>query len=239
MKKSIGIIAVIYMVCTQAMEQMHSNTWSIIVDKTTINLNKGNVVDFYIDTKKNVDFIVADTYARPRKNDPHGFLRNSFVQKNKHKIVEIGMSQVGISSDFNVFYERYNPEYKIYQKKILSFEKNSCCYHSVDEVIEEALKDLRLCYKKALTNIGKLTKSIALPTLSIGSYKSCFQNNHDLEDKAALCILTIILGFIKDNLGLFDYVELFVEEDFDFNLYKELLSTFKIAPKTKTVYWEK
>ncbi|HEX4068566.1 MAG TPA: hypothetical protein VHX42_00555 [Candidatus Babeliales bacterium] len=240
MKKNIAMLIVIFTACMQAMENVDSNFWSITVEKTKIILNKGNIVDFYIDGTHKIDFIVVDRYAT-RKNDPCGLRQNYLLHKNKDKILEISMSQIGISPHLEVFYERYNP-YKLYR---VTLTTDGCpIVSSTSEVVIEALKDLDLCYNKAFSQAielkkEKLIKSIALPVLSIGSYASQFKNSCDLEYTATKHIAKITLEFIKNNPDIYDCIELFVEEDFEFNWYKDLLKTFKINPKIKNIYWGK
>jgi|SRR5579862_1560340 hypothetical protein len=160
------------------------------------------------------------------------------LQNNKNNMLKIGVPKVRINNFFDVSYERSKPKFERYQATILS----QCCYYtdSVNEVIGEALKDLRLCYEESLTKaVQEKKKSVVLSALNIGSYKSHFKNNNDLENKAAQCTISTIIEFIRDNPELLDDINVFVEEDCECNLYQTLLTTFKIAPRTKNIYWEK
>jgi len=233
MKKKMMMLMVVSVGCIQAMENVDSNAWSITVGTTKINLNKGNVLD----TKNKVDCIVMDKYSKPKMDDHNQVARGQFLLNNKHNILEVSVPHISISLYGDVFYERYKPKYELYNAKIWSSYRN--------QVVVEALRDLELCYMEAFKTAQekkeKLAKSIALQTPSIGSYTShrdC-KNNRDLENKAAMCIITHILWFIDKNHEVYNCVELFVEEDFEFGLYKELLTTFKIDPRFKLSYWEK
>jgi E3 ubiquitin-protein ligase DOA10 len=151
---------------------------------------------------------------------------------------EMSGPKIQINEFFHVSYERPKPNFKRYQATILS----DCCYHleAVNVVVGEALKDLKLCYEEVFTKaVQEKKKYIALPILSIGSYKTQFTNNRDLEDKAAQCTIQTVLTFLRDNFESFDCIELCVAENSEFSICKKLLETFKTMPRTKTVYWEK
>lgn len=212
MVMAIGLFAA----CMQAME--NKNHWSIIVGTTKINLTKGNVLD----TKKKVDFIVVDKCSEPKMDDRNQIARGQFLLNNKHNILEVGVPHVSISMYGDVFYERFIPEYKLYNAKIWSSHHN--------QAVAEALKDLSMRYEAVFSKAvqekkEKLAQSIALQTPSIGSYTSDLdcKNNRDLENKAGQRTIRTILKFLEGNPGSFDCIELFVEEDFEFALYKELL----------------
>jgi len=97
-----------------------------------------------------------------------------------------------------------------------------------DLVIKEALKDLGLCYRTVLfQGLQELDKkeqrSIALPTLGVEDGDS----NDFPKDKAAPVAVKSIIEFIKKNRGAYNTIELFVEEDFEFDLYKEFLMSWR------------
>lgn len=240
MKKNIMMLIALSAACMQGMEKNNSNLWSITIENTKINLTKGNMFDTYIGGKNKVDFIVVEKYAKRRKNDLDGSACNYFLHNKDYNVcLEIEAPRVEINDVFEVFYERFKPEYKLYSAKLLS----DCCYHSVDAVVEEAAKDLKRRYYDVLMQATqgkkeKIGKSVALPIVGIGSYKPHFKNNNDLENKAARCTISTIIEFIKDNPELLDCINIFVEADSEFNVYQMLLATFKIAPKTKNIYWE-
>lgn len=200
------------------------NSWSMTVGNTKINLTKGNMLDYYVDGIKKVDCIVVDKYVS-RKNNSNELAQNCFLQKNKNNILEVGGPHVQVSIYGDVFYERFNPQHNLYRANLFS---RYGVPHSRDEVVAEALKDLKVCYKDVLIKAAQkrkenLATSIALSAPSIGSYKVHFENNHDLENKAALCTIEIILDCIKNNPGSYNCIELFVKEYFEFDLYKWLL----------------
>jgi hypothetical protein len=97
-------------------------------------------------------------------------------------------------------------------------------HYAGNEAIEEALKDVRTCYKKALTyiaqkNDNKLKKTVALPALGVEKYHF----NALPKDQAAPVAITAIFEYIKNNPKAYERIKLFVEEGFEFDLYKELL----------------
>jgi hypothetical protein len=215
MNRSMMMAIALFPACIQAMEEKE-NSLNITVYGTSFNLNKGNMFDAYSDGKKKADFIVVEEYAKQRKNGPDGLARRDFPQNNDYNILEVTESRVGVSIYGDVFYERYKP-YKLYRWK--------------DEAVEEALKDLKLCYKEVLAKAvqvkkEKLAKSIVLPALGIGLCTSLpfQQNNYYLENEAAQATITAIFEFLKNNPGSYDRIELFIEEDFKFDLYKEFLA---------------
>jgi hypothetical protein len=212
MKIKICLLLVACAINAYGMEK--ENSLDITVYGTSFNLNKGNMFDAYSDGKKKVDFIVVEESAKQRNNGPDGLARRDF---HYNICLEVTGARVGISPYGDVFYERYKPEYKLYRWR--------------DEAVEEALKDLKLCYKEVLAKAvqekkEKLAKSIVLPALGIGSYTPLpfQQHNYDLENKAAEATITAIFEFLKNNPGSYDSIELFVEEDFKFDLYKEFLA---------------
>jgi len=210
-------------VCAMEKENKPQNQWSVTVKNTKINLYRGNILDSG-DAHK-ADVMVVEKYPKTIKNDfNQAKTRMSFVQKNKGKIVEVNGPCVEVSPYLDVFYQRYKPSYKLYHARL--FRKDAPLH--VDEVIAEVLKDLKLCYTEHFTNAiqeknGKIAKSIALQALGIGSYKSHFPESCDLENKAMQCTATTIFEFIKSNPDAYDNIELFVEEEFEFNVCKKLL----------------
>jgi hypothetical protein len=209
MKIKICLLLVACATNAYGMEQ--ENSLDITVYGTRFILNKGNMFDAYSDGKKKADFIVVEehaNYARQRKNDSDGLGRRDFPRNICLEVIT--ESRVGVSIYGDVFYERYKP-YKLYRWR--------------DEAVTEALKDLKLCYKEVLAK-AVLAKSIVLPALGIGSYTSLpfHQNNYYLENEAAQATITAIFEFLKNNPGSYDSIELFVEEDFKFDLYIEFLA---------------
>ncbi|HEX4068567.1 MAG TPA: hypothetical protein VHX42_00560 [Candidatus Babeliales bacterium] len=85
------------------------------------------------------------------------------------------------------------------------------------KAIEEAIKDLKMCYEKILDRLVKSgdKKSIALQALSteIGFPR----------EKAAPIAVKTIVEFIKNNSGAYAEIEMFVKKRSEFDLYKNLL----------------
>lgn len=114
----------------------------------------------------------------------------------------------------------------IYQKKGKSVGSNSeleKLYFSGDAAIEEALKDLSICYKTILKKAcsfcseGHAPRSIAFPQLSISLGINAY--------KAAQVALTTIVDFVKNGSNKDEYklIELFVHNRENFKLYKNIL----------------
>jgi hypothetical protein len=115
--------------------------------------------------------------------------------------------------------------YPHYETLRLDSENKCADYFSYegDQAIEEASKDLALCYANVLVDglerLGeKKEKSIALPTLGTRCSNFAFPRK-----KAACVAVKSILTFIKDNLDAYDRVELFVEKQSEFKSYIQLL----------------
>jgi hypothetical protein len=101
-----------------------------------------------------------------------------------------------------------------------------------EQAIKEASIDLSLCYTKILCEkfiINKINKvgyhnppakmeSIGIPALGTDT-------GFDKKIAAPITVLTI-LRFIKNYPSEYKRIELFVKEDFEFNLYKELLQPY-------------
>ncbi len=220
MKKLVVVAIMLSAACIQGME--NEKNWSITVGNTKINLYQGNILDS--NDGKKADVIVVKKYEKPKETDPNQLARNRFLLINKDKLVEVKAPYVSVSTSLDVFYERYTPGYKLYHAKLFNRDGS----HSVDEVVGEALKDLNLCYtdvftKAILEKNEKVARSIALPALTVGSYKSHFPDSNNLESKAAQRTITTILEFIKNSPNAYDRIELFVEKQSEFALYKELL----------------
>jgi hypothetical protein len=197
--------------CAMEKENKQKNQWNVTVKNTKINLYKANILESGDGNK--ADVIVVK----------YGKIDEHFLLNNKNKLVTVNGPEVSVSPYLDVFYERSKP-YKLYHAKL--FRKDAP--YSVDEVVAEALKDLKLCYTDIFTQAvqernEKIAKSIALPALCIGSYKSHFPNNCDLENKAMQCTITTMLEFIKNHPNAYDSIELFVEGDFEFNVCRKLL----------------
>jgi len=101
-------------------------------------------------------------------------------------------------------------------------------YYEGNDAIKEGLQDVRVCYEKVLAYIAerndkKLAKTVALPTLGVEKYTG----NVFPKDKAAPVAIQSIIEFIKKNRGAYNTIELFVEEDFEFDLYKEFLMSWR------------
>jgi hypothetical protein len=218
MKKCMVFITSLCILFSYAMEKENKqeNQWSVIVKKTKINLYKGNILDS--GDKCNADFIVVEKYPKLRKNNS-----NQSKIQFKDKTVEVNGPRIEISPFLDVSYARYTPKYERYDARI--FIKGGT--YSAHTVVEAALTDLKLCYqgifnKAVQEKNGKIAKSIALPALSIGSYKPYVLSN-ELENKAMQCTITTMLEFINNNPDAYDCIELFVEEEFEFNVCQKVL----------------
>ncbi len=221
MKKRMVMAIALFAACMQGMEKEVQNSWSITVGKTRINLNKGNILDSGDGNKADV---IVVKYGAIDKHAPNQLQQNRFLLTNKNKLVEVNGPCVGVSPYLDVFYERYKPGYKLYRAKLFSKDAP----YSVDAVVGEALKDLKLCYTETLTKAvqeqnEKVVKSIALPALTVGSYKSHYPTNCTLENQAMHCTITTIFEFINNNPDAYDNIDLFVEEEFEFTVCKNLL----------------
>ena len=105
-----------------------------------------------------------------------------------------------------------------------------------EEAINEACKDLKMCYKKVLIKgptilNTALEKSIALSPLSmhIGLPRN----------KAAPIVIATVLKFIKKNPYTYDLIELFVQKNMDFEMYKKLLLEYYTSiQKARLVYYK-
>ena len=171
MNKSIVMVAALSIACTQAMENVDSNAWSITVGTTKINLNKGNVLD----TKNKVDCIVMDKYSKPKMDDHNQVARGQFLLNNKHNILEVSVPHISISLYGDVFYERYKPKYELYNAKIWSSYRN--------QVVVEALRDLELCYmeafKTAQSYLGQGKPIVVLMKTTMGSGVDFMEASHE------------------------------------------------------------
>jgi hypothetical protein len=100
-----------------------------------------------------------------------------------------------------------------------------CVSYEGDQIIEEASKDLALCYANVLLDglqrLGeKKEKSIALPTFGT----RCDSLGFAFPRKKAACVaVKSILTFIKDNPNAYDRLELFVEKQSEFKSYIQFL----------------
>jgi hypothetical protein len=95
-----------------------------------------------------------------------------------------------------------------------------------DQVIPEASKDLAFCYNKVLEwgsdgiRIVREEKTIALPTLATRYEQSQFAFPRK---KAACVAVKAVAEFIRNKPEAYERIELFVEKQSEFALYKELL----------------
>lgn len=107
--------------------------------------------------------------------------------------------------------------------------KNSFIYMAFydDRALEEASKDLQICYKKSLKKgldilKDKQEKKIALAALSTDMGLS--------EDKAVTATFKAIVEFIREN-SEYRSIQLFVKRDSEFELYKELAENYLVEQK--------
>jgi len=241
MKMKISMLAILCTICAHGME-MEKN-WSVVLHGTKINLTQGNMLAAYADETKKVDLIVVGYHEQEIVGNgsicgyPLGECRRVFHTKFK----------VDNSDQVTIFKPRkgYNRCFKI-TEPFVEFEYdqgklNICCYERCvqlntdksytlheklyrdEKAIEEASKDLALCYNNAfLYGLEQLKekkeKSIAFPTLSadVGFPR----------DKAAHIAVASIFEYIQYNPKAYHCIELFMQEKDEFDLYKELFAKY-------------
>ncbi len=251
MIKNIVFAAFVFTASVHAMEK--ENRWSITAYGTQINLNKGDMLDYYADGEKKVDYIVVGRRAQEGKfismivdgliGECSTDFQVYFETKNKssnyralsHHCLKDGTTIPGtlyfpLREGYNVCLTVIEPyvwgaQYYCYNSvRKKDNGKVKFAYYQGDEALEEALKDIRVCYKTVLAKgITAGKRSIALPAL--GAQKCPFGSFP--KEKAAPVAVEAILEFIKNNPKMYDRIELFVEEDFEVDLYKELLMQWR------------
>lgn len=250
MKKNMFLIASIVTASVCGMEITKSNVWTITFGGTKINVHKGDMLDTYADGQKKVDFIAVGHYAQRHKFSFSAF--EPFIGKcwkpkevffatsntdNNYSFVSYHIKNgkrkalFPEQKDYNVCIKVGEPqlwEYGIHwcyrPRRQLSNGKSIYQDYEGSDAIKEGLQDLEVCYAKVLAYIAEqndkqLAKAVALPTLGVEKYTS----NVLPKDKAAPIAVKLIIEFIKNNRDAYNCMELFVEEDFEFDLYKELL----------------
>lgn len=125
-------------------------------------------------------------------------------------IVEPCIKKIYVREGLSYFARRENPK-----------KENSyiVCNEEDEDAIEEASKDLKMCYKKIFSMQelgGKTRRSIALPTLGadVGFPRKA----------AAEIAVKMLIKSIKDNP--YDVIELFVKKRSEFVWYKEYLEKY-------------
>lgn len=230
------MIVVVFVVCIQAME--NEKRWSITTYGTKINLNKGDMLDYYYaDDNKKIDIVMC---------------------VGQYKQEELGATPIGgLSAGCCCFFNgvRFAPE-----KDSINYEKarsndwhfplrDGICFLHVTEphlmnyegwmywsswdeegytgdlAVEMCCKDLSSCYKIVLDKgreplCEKKNKNIALPML--GADFTCKEQGVPL-DKAVPVAVEAIVEFTQNNPGAYNNIELFMETRLEYNKYKLLL----------------
>lgn len=241
MKKNMFLIASIVTASVCGMETDKSNVWTITLGGTKINVHKGDILDTYADdTKKAEIVIVVGQY----KQEEHGETRIVGIQVGTYGVFKricFTPKQDSInyqkarsnhwnfpSRDGIYFLCITEPSFRCYNGK---WKYPSSCWAPIfegDLAMEANCKDLAMCYNIVLDKgievlIEKNIKNIALPML--GADFKC-KGQCIPQDKAAPVAVKSIVEFIKKNRCAYNTIELFVEEDFEFVLYKLLLMRY-------------
>lgn len=163
-----------------------------------------------------------DTYK------PYSFENKQAPEIDKKKYCSFFIKEPCISQQNKVFIyvvKRKNPNDIIIQH-----------HFSHNNAIEEASKDLKMCYTNVLTEVLKLCQTtyrpphtIALPALSTDTGFP--------RDKAAPIAVNTVLEFVKNNPGKYETINLFVKKRSEFELYKKLLKTYILSPKLALLYY--
>lgn len=232
MKKSI-LMMNLFIFFVQGME---SNHWSITPYGTKINLTQDAMLDVYADQNNKVDLIGIGL-------NQQSSLKN---KENGHVPPLVGQCIIYDSGKYNSkFKSCYISEPHIFYVDgghyPVRCHRDAILYYEVqrgkglerffkERAQREALKDVALCYKNffsvGLQKLGeKKDKSIAIPMLSIDFYDEgkTFDNNGLPKKEVAIVLIQQIVDFIKNNPGAYNRMELFAEDEFEFDLYKELL----------------
>lgn len=250
MKKNIALIVSFF---TASIQGMETNFWTVACSDTKINVNKKSMFDTYAENRHNIDLIVwghyqqnyvhglleqqeksvgtCDTIRYPvvklknsslliefrhRENNPI-FLR--VVEPYLHFSVDDDEIDIDPEELENYFEYPCYETTRLYNSCIESFEFGR------DQAIQEACKDLDLCYKNVLWQgylslCGKIRNSIALPTLGTRYENSQFA--FPRKEAAPIAVKSIV-EFLKNNPEICDRIELFVDSYLEFILYKLLL----------------
>jgi hypothetical protein len=96
-----------------------------------------------------------------------------------------------------------------------------------EHVLEEAKKDLALCYKNALLEVLRKEKSIAISALGtdVGFPRE------DAAPVAVAAIIEFIKTSVNDGTEPYELIHLFVKKRSDFARYKELLAQYGVEQK--------
>jgi hypothetical protein len=249
MRINISVLLVLSTLFACGMEK--EKHWNITLYGTKINLTQGNMLATYADGKNKVDLIVVGYHQQETVGCgsicgyPVGECRQGknikFIKDNSCGNVS-HFSQRG---DYNICLKVTEP---FIEFEYFLLEKIKCSYNQVvqwdnenydtvyedEQAIEEASKDLALCYKNVLNDglkrLGKREeKSIAIPTL--GVEVGCFPR-----EKAALIAVQSIFEFIRNNSDVYNCMELFVQEQCEFELYKLLFKQYQNMVKNSVLF---
>jgi hypothetical protein len=216
--------------------------WGLTAYGTKINLHKEDMLNFYADeTKKAEIVIVVGQYKQEELGEtseignPTGTCCSMksvrFTPKENSNnyqkacsnhwqfLRRDGINFLSITEPQVIKYKGYRWEYCRY-KGLFETEE-----YAEDEALKEGCKDLDLCYTKVLDEGLKIVaekqcKNIALPRLSA---ESKYTEQCMPKDRAAQVATKTIFEFIKKHPNAYNCVELFVKEDFEFDMYKGLL----------------
>jgi len=223
MKKYVGCLIGLSVLYAQGME---NKSWSITLHDTKINLNKG----FINDTGDKVDFLVFSVFGRPQevvmphvnpeKTDFQYYCENDLMYR------KIKNSENEKYSFEYWPYHYYIKSAKYYRDEALENFDN----YKDEQAVEKISKNLAICYESffatGLEVLGqKKEKSIAFATTDVG-LPDKYEVSLPIKKKIISVLVTAMLEFIKNKKNSFDvynYIELFVKKDFEFDLYKTLL----------------
>ena len=230
MKKSMFGLIILFIACTQAMEEVNPNSWSITLHGTKINLNKG----FIGDADDRVDVIVLGRKQQETLIEPWRHIkgvRYEWLPKNAPFPTIMKKHQDDESDSDDDTYKIFDPN-ALQEKELWkrASEINSKCetvripeptiVQRNNDVFEDLLVSLETCYKDILTAIIEelddiKQRKIAIPALSteVGFPR----------EKAAPIAIKAIVEFIQNNPNAYAVIELFVKKRSEFKLYQELL----------------
>jgi hypothetical protein len=208
------------------MQGMETNSLSITVGTTKINLTKGfigdadNRVDMIVVGKKQQEKFTSSFFGSSGGVSCIGeiSLRSSgTVHKNYSEKKQVTCSVVEITEPRMTEDYRNGLLYDAIRPGLGKSGTFSIYRGKENEAIREASKDVALCYNKALREgvqkLGdKQVKSIAL---SVFTAETAFPVK-----KAAKVIVRSIMDFIKNNPNAYAVVELIVNENEEFKLFK-------------------
>lgn len=250
MKKRMVMAIALSAACMQGMESIDSNSWSITLGKTNVNVIKGSMLDTYAKEDRTINLMVLGNYQQQYvkgyrgqcedmilgecdvvvlpllKAREHDQKKSLYFPEKKNKPVFWTILEPYLEHKDEVDGFQY-PSYSVkryFPNSYLSpIERGK---YAGDQVIPEASKDLAFCYEKVLRmgsseiHICRKEKTIALPTLGTRYEKSKFAFPRK---EAAHVAVKAVTEFIIKKPEAYDRIEMFVEKCSEFDLYKKLL----------------